>query len=378
MAAPAHTLEARTARLDAQMRDLVEGQSTPGIVALILQNGRLVHSRAVGTREPGGTAPIGTDDLFRYASMTKPVTSVAVLILAEEGRIGLDDPLDRHLPQFGSLRVRQADGTLVPVDRTPAIRDLLTHTAGFSYNIMNRPGIVNAYRDVDVGDGLSDLGVTTEEAMGRLAAAPLAYQPGAEWHYSLATDVLGALVERVTGQSLGEFVARRIAGPLGLNTWAFNAVSATRDRFVPLTRPAQVTGALGTGVVPVTAAERVPLPITGGEALIDPERIFSATAYHSGGAGLSGDTRDYARFAQMLLNGGELDGVRILAPETVRRMTENQIGELPVAVRGPGWGFGLGVAVLTDPTMANTGCRRAATAGTASTARSSGSTRGPE
>src|SRR4051812_34506094 len=144
MPTPADALEARTARLDAQMRQLVEGRSTPGILALILQDGRSVHCRAIGVRESGGTAPISPDDLFRYASMTKPVTSVAILMLIEEGQIGLDDPLDRHLPEFGSLRVQLPDSTVVPATRTPTVRDLLTHTAGFSYNFMNRPGVVEA------------------------------------------------------------------------------------------------------------------------------------------------------------------------------------------------------------------------------------------
>ena len=215
LASFARTPEARTAHLDAAMRQLVEGRSTPGVVALILQDGRPVYSRAIGAREPGGQAPIGADDLFRYASMTKPVTLVAALILVEEGRIGLEDPLDKHLPQFGSLRVRQPDGSLVPANRPPTIRELLTHTAGFSYNFMNRPGTVEAYREARVVDGLSDPEVTTEEAMRRLAAAPLAYQPGAEWHYSLATDVLGAVVEKGTERPLGSFVAERIARPLG-------------------------------------------------------------------------------------------------------------------------------------------------------------------
>src|SRR5918998_5102348 len=355
MPAPSDAMEARTARVDAKMRELVEGGSTPGIIALILKDGRTLHSRAVGVREPGGTAPIGADDLFRYASMTKPVTSVAVLMLIEEGRLGLNDPLGRHLPQFGAMRVRRPDGALAPAARTPSLRDLLTHTAGFSYNIMNRPGVVDAYREAGVGDGTSNAGVTTEEAMRRLASAPLAFEPGAEWHYSLATDVLGAVVERVGGRPLGDFIAERIARPLGLRTWTFAAAPEARDRFVPLTRPARVTGALGTGTVPVTAAERVPLPLTRGQALIDPEAIFAAAGYQSGGVGMGGDTRDYARFAQMLLEGGELDGVRILRPETVRRMTENHTGALPVALRGPGWGFGLGVAVLLDPAAANTG-----------------------
>ncbi len=352
-AAFARTPEARTAHLDAQLRQLVEGRSTPGIVAMVLQDGRTVYSRSFGVREPGGTAPIGTDDLFRYASMTKPVTSVAALILVEEGRIGLDDPVDKHLPHFGSLRVRQPDGSLVPANRPPTIRELLTHTAGFSYNFMHRPGIVEAYREARVVDGLADPEVTTEEAMRRLAAAPLAFQPGTEWHYSLATDVLGAVVEKVTDRPLGSFVAERIARPLGLESWVFRATPGMRDRFVPVTRPAQPTLALGTGFVPVTAAERVPFPATRGEALLDPERAFSATAYHSGGAGMSGTAQDYARFCQMLLNGGELDGARILRPETLRQMTTNLTGDM-VTLRGPGWGFGLGVAVVTDPAAAKT------------------------
>jgi CubicO group peptidase (beta-lactamase class C family) len=352
-AALARTPEARAARLDAQMRQLVEGRSTPGVVALILQDGRPVYSRAVGTREPGGQAPIGTDDLFRYASMTKPVTSAAALILVEEGRIGLDDPVDKHLPQFASLSVRQPDGSLVPASRPPTIRELLTHTAGFSYNFMNRPGTVETYRENRVVDGLADPEVTTEEAMRRLAAAPLAYQPGAEWHYSLATDVLGAVVEKAANRPLGSFVAERIARPLGLESWVFRATPGLRERFVPVTRPAQPTGTLGTGFVPVAAAERVPFPSTRGEALLDPGRAFSTTAYHSGGGGMSGSVQDYARFAQMLLNGGELDGARILRPETVRQMTTNLTGDM-ATLRGPGWGFGLGTSVVTDPAAAKT------------------------
>jgi CubicO group peptidase (beta-lactamase class C family) len=353
-AALARTPEARNAGLDAALRGLVENRSTPGIAVLILQDGRPVYSRSVGAREPGGSAPIGAADMVRLASMTKAVTSVAAMILVEEGRIGLDDPISRHLPEFAELRVRQADGTLVPATRPPTVRELLTHTAGFSYNFMNRPGIVDAYREARVSDGLAEPELSAAEAMRRLAAAPLAFQPGTEWHYSLATDVLGALVERVTGGTLGAFVAERIARPLRIESWVFDAPAAERPRFVPVTRPAQVTGALGTGYVPVTATEAVPFPTTRGTAVLDPERAFSPTAYHSGGGGMSGTLGDYARFAQMLLNGGELDGARILRVETVRQMTANATGAMPT-LRGPGWGFGLGFGVVTDPAEAKTG-----------------------
>lgn len=190
--------------------------------------------------------------------------------------------------------------------------------------------------------------------MRRLASAPLAYQPGAEWHYSLATDVLGAVIEQVTGQSLGAFVTERIARPLRLDSWVFSAPASQRERFVTVTRPAQVTGALGTGFVTVASPDPVPYPLTSGVALLDPERVFSPTAYNSGGGGMSGSIGDYARFGQMLLNGGELDGTRILKPETVAMITSNQVGSIPVTLRGPGWGFGLGVLMVTDPVAAKT------------------------
>jgi CubicO group peptidase (beta-lactamase class C family) len=281
------------------------------------------------------------------------VTSVAAMILVEEGRIGLDDPVARHLPAFANLQVRRADGTLAAPERAPTVRDLLTHTAGFSYNFMNRTGLVDLYRAAGVTDGLADPDVSTAEAMRRLASVPLGYQPGTSWEYSLATDVLGAVVEKAANRPLGSFVAERIARPLGLESWVFRATPGLRERFVPVTRPAQPTGTLGTGFVPVAAAERVPFPSTRGEALLDPGRAFSTTAYHSGGGGMSGSVQDYARFAQMLLNGGELDGARILRPETVRQMTTNLTGDM-ATLRGPGWGFGLGTSVVTDPAAAKT------------------------
>jgi CubicO group peptidase (beta-lactamase class C family) len=203
--------ETRNAKLDEILRGLVEGHSTPGIVVLILQDGRPVYSRSVGVREVGSAAPIGENDIFRLASMTKAVTSVAAVILVEQGKIGLDDPVSRFLPEFAKLRVRGPDGVEGPASRPPTIRELLTHTAGFSYNFMNNPRLVDAYREARVTDGLDQPEVTTAEAMQRLASVPLGYQPGTGWEYSLATDVLGAVIEKVTGASLGAFVTERIA-----------------------------------------------------------------------------------------------------------------------------------------------------------------------
>jgi CubicO group peptidase (beta-lactamase class C family) len=343
--------EARIAKLDETLRGLVEGRSTPGIVVLILQNGRPVYSRSVGVREVGSAALIGENDMFRLASMTKAVTSVAAMILVEQGKIGLDDPVSRFLPEFSKLRVRGADGTEGPASRPPMIRELLTHTAGFSYNFMNNPRLVDAYREARVTDGLDQPEVTTAEAMQRLASVPLGYQPGIGYEYSLATDVLGAIIEKVTEVSLEAFVTEQIAKPLRIQSFVFNVPETLRSRFVQVTRPAQVTGALGMGYVPVTGAEAVPFPASKGTANLDPNRAFSPTAYNSGGAGMTGTIGDYARFLQMLLNEGELDGARVLRAETVRQMTQNATGSLPT-LRGPGWGFTLGFGIITDPAAA--------------------------
>jgi len=349
--APAFSPEARNAKLDQVLRELVEGHSTPGIVVLILQNGQPVYSRGVGVREVGSVALIGETDMFRLASMTKAVTSVAAMILIEEGKIGLNDPVSRFLPEFANLRVRGPDGTEGPASRPPTIRELLTHTAGFSYNFINNPRLINAYRDARVTDGLDQPEVTTAEAMRRLASVPLGYQPGTGWEYSLATDVLGAVIEKVSGASLGAFVTERIARPLHIQNFVFSAPENIRSKFVQVTRPAQVTGALGTGYVPVVGLEAVPFPATKGTANLDPNRAFSPTAYNSGGGGMSGTIGDYSRFLQMLLNEGELDGARVLRADTVRQMTQNATGNMPT-LRGPGWGYTLGFGILIDPAAA--------------------------
>ena len=351
--AQAFSPEARNAKLDETLKGLVEGKSTPGIMVLVLQNGRPVYKNSVGVREVGGTAPIGENDMFRLASMTKAVTSVAAMILVEQGKIGLDDPVSKFLPEFSNLQVRGPDGSAGPASRPPTIRELLTHTSGLSYNFINNPRLIDAYREARVTDGLAQPEVTTAEAMKRLASAPLGYQPGTGWEYSLATDVLGAVIEKVTGGSLEAFVVERIAKPLGIKSFVFNAPESTRASFVQATRPAQVTGALGTGYVVLTGSEAVPFPATKGTANLDPTRAFSPTAYNSGGGGMSGTMGDYARFLQMLLNEGELDGARVLKAETVKQMTQNATGDKPT-LRGPGWGFTLGFGIVVDPAAAKT------------------------
>lgn len=350
-AAFAFSPEVRNAKLDDIVKGLVEGRSTPGVVVLIMQDGKPTYRKSFGVREVGSQAAIGESDMFRLASMTKAVTSVAMMILVDEGKVALDDPVSKFLPEFASLKVRGAEGGEVAAVRPPTIRELLTHTAGLSYNFINNPRLVDGYRAARVTDGLDQPELTTAEAMKRLAAAPLGYQPGTSWEYSLATDVAGAVIEKASGGSLGAFVAERIARPLKLDSFVFNAPESGKARFIQVTRPAEVTGALGTGYVPVTAAESVPYPVTKGMSSLDPNRAFAAGAYNSGGAGMSGTIGDYARFLQMLLNGGELDGARILKAETAQQMTRNAVGEMKT-LRGPGWGHSLGFGVLTDPAAA--------------------------
>jgi CubicO group peptidase (beta-lactamase class C family) len=340
----------RTAAVDAAVSQLVDGNSTPGVVVLILQDGQPIYQRAHGLREAGG-APIAMTDMFRLASMTKVVTSTAALMLVDQRRLNLDDPVSRHLPEFANLRVRQADGSLAATERAPTIRDLMNHTAGFSYSFMNAPGVVAAYRDAGVTDGLAT-SLSSEEAARRLAAAPLRHQPGREFHYSLATDVLGWVIERVSGQRLGDFIAERIARPLNLTAFAFRLPASEAPRFVPVNRPAEPRLALGLGVAPLRAAQDVAFPATGGSALLDPNRPFGS-GYDSGGGGMVGNITDYARFLNMLARGGEIDGVRILQPETVKLMAENQTGSM-ATLRGPGWGHSLGAGVLLDPAAART------------------------
>ncbi|KAA2214204.1 serine hydrolase domain-containing protein [Teichococcus oryzae] len=344
----------RQAVLDAALRQQVESGKVGAISALVVrQDGTVLYSGAAGPLSFGGGEPVRPDSLFRLASMTKPITSVAILQLVEQGSIRLDDPVGRFLPEFRNLRVLaprpgEPERT-VPAERQPTVRDLLRHTAGFSYGFLNRPGVVDAYRRLGVDDGLAEPRRGLADNMRRLAAAPLAMQPGSAWHYSLATDVLGAIVARASGLPLDAYVANHISAPLGLTSLAFRVPLADQPRMVTALYP-DPSGALQ----PMGSSQRVPYPLTGGYWMGDPIRAFSDGAYPSGGAGASSTIGDYARFARMLLNGGELDGRRILKAETVAEMTRPQTGGMAIDLRGPGHDFGYGVSVLTDPGAAKT------------------------
>jgi len=307
------------------LEKLVEGGEIAGGVALVARHGKVAFVAPFGRRDLDSPEPMTEDTIFAIASMTKPMTCVAVMTLVEAGKLGLDDPVGDHLPEMKELRVigdAQADAgdevATVPSGRPVTIRDLLSHTSGFAYGgvLANDPRLRRVYDRAGVqGRGLK----TIAEQAERLAQVPLAHQPGARWTYGLGHDILGRLVEVVSGQPFDAYLRQRIFDPLDLHDTSFEVPEAKRDRVATIYRAALLGGKL------------TPLP-----------RSFGSKTFFSGGGGLFSTARDYARFAQMLLNGGELDGVRILKPETIALMTSNQIGDHTAFVLFKyGLGFGL-------------------------------------
>lgn len=319
----------RLARVAAVMRERVAAGRMPGGVLLIARKGQVVLEEAIGVLDPKTSAPMSKDAIFRIHSMTKPITSAAVMMLVEEGKVQLTDLASKYFPELKTLQVgvekRSPDGTavleLVPAQREMTIQDLLRHTSGLTYGIFGKSLVKDEYlkAKVDARD------VTSDELIARLAKVPLHFQPGTTWEYSRSTDVLGVLIERVSGQSLEAFLKQRILGPLKMKETGFWVEDASQHA-----RIAQ----------PFAVDPETKLPV-------DLADVRSKPTYFSGGGGLVSTARDYLRFAQAMLNGGTLDGARILSPHTVRLMTSDHTGGIrgPGYVPGPGHGFGLGFAV---------------------------------
>ena len=282
------------------------------------------------------------DTLFRIASMTKPITSVAVLMLVEEGKLGLSDPVDRWLPELAKPRVlRDPAGSLArttPAPRPITVRDLLTHRSGLAYAFTSTGPLSKALTDAGLLGSSST--ISPDEWMKRLGKLPLAYAPGTRWHYSLSTDVLGVLVERASGMPFPEFLRTRLFEPLGMHDTGFSVPAGKLDRLATLYALDPKTGAVAATDTP---------PNT---------RLVSVPAFASGGGGLVSTADDYLRFARMLLGKGQLDGARILSPRMVERMTTNHLSDeqrkIPFLGMDfwAGQGFGLGVSVVDDPTRA--------------------------
>ncbi|MDP1738754.1 MAG: serine hydrolase domain-containing protein [Caulobacter sp.] len=328
----------RLARLDAAMEALVDNGRLPGVVTLLARHGKIVAVNAYGLKDVATGAPITEDTIFRMYSQTKPVTGVAMMILYEEGRWKLDEPVVKYIPEFTGLQVFKgldADGKpiLEPIARSATMRELLTHTAGFAYGLITDNPVDKAYRDSAM------LRAPTLQAMVEEAGKlPLASQPGTEWRYSIAVDIQGYIIEKLSGQSLPDFMQSRIFGPLSMTDTAFWAPPEKMGRFATLYM--------------VNPKERTIVPAEGFMVL----PVEKPPTAASGGGGLVSTLRDYTRFAQMLLNGGELDGVRILSPATIRLMASNHLTDAQLAGNpiGPGVGFGLDVAVIMDPARAGT------------------------
>ncbi len=310
-----------TCPIEAVLAAEIDAGRLPGAVLHVMRDGHLIHRLALGRRDPASAGPMPDDAIFRIYSMTKPLVSVAILILMEEGRLHLADPLHAYLPAFAAMTVATPAGP-IPAARPIRLHDLMTHTSGLSY------GPRTAAAPIPV----NPRALAPADFIARLAATPLAHQPGTTWEYGFSTDVLGLVIEHITGMPLADFLYARLFAPLGMSGTGFHLTDAHRLA-EPFTRD----------------------PLSGA-AWLDPSQTFDPAIpplMASGGAGALSTASDYLRFARMLLAGGTLDGARILSPATVRLMTADHLGTriatpIPVgeaALQSPGYGFGLGVAV---------------------------------
>ena len=325
---------ARLARLTGAFQKEIANKKLPGVVMMVSRRGRLVYSTALGLRDPKGTDPMRTNSLFRIYSMTKPIVSVGAMLLVEDGTLLLTDPVSKWLPAFKDVKVSTATGE-VAAERPMTVQDLLRHTAGLPYGELTQNAAV---KDALAKAGLFKPGViefdardmTGAEQVERLSKIPLLYQPGSTWEYSLASDLLGRVIEAASGKRLGDFLSERIFKPLKMTDTAFWVSEANKGR---LAEPFETDAVAGTPI-----------------KLID---VSKQPGNDSGGAGAVSTGGDYLRFAQMLANGGTLDGQRIMSRTTLKLMTSDHLGSrLPLAATPGGmvlgastYTFGLGFAV---------------------------------
>lgn len=334
----------RLERLHALMQQTVDQKQIAGIVTILARHGRVVDYRTYGVSDLASGKAIAKDAIFRDFSMTKPVTGVAMMILYEQGKWLPSDPISKYIPEFAHLKVYKgmdADGKMILVDpdHAPTMRELMTHTAGFSYGFFGDTPVDKMYRDANLFASAN-----LKEFIERLAKIPLLYQPGQGWTYSMSMDIEGYIVEKLSGQSLPDFDRDHIFKPLGMRDAGFYVPADKRNRFVTLYR----TGPNGELLADASASRR------SGDYDVQPPMP-------SGGGGMVSTAEDYYRFATMLLNGGELNGQRILSPATVRLMTSNHVptelltGKFGIGaqVMRPGFGYGYNGAVVFDPPEAN-------------------------
>jgi CubicO group peptidase (beta-lactamase class C family) len=323
---------AKLAKVTAAIKAEIGKNRYPGAVALVARRGKVAYFEAVGQLDPKSGAPMTKDAIFRLYSMTKPFTSVAAMMLLEDGRILLNDPVSKYLPPLANRQVAvpQYDAatgkltyTLVPAEREITLQDLLRHTSGMVYGSFTANARV---KELYAKESVDWDNITPAEQIQRLSKVPLAHQPGTAWEYGLSTDVMGRVIEAVTGTTLGKFLDERLFAPLKMTDTSFVVPNGKGAR---LAQPVEKDPVSGT-------------PVT----LLD---VTVAQKNDAGGAGSAGTAADYARFCQMLLSGGQLDGVRLLGRATVAQMTSDHVGDMKVVMPTlRGYGFGLGFAVRKE------------------------------
>lgn len=314
----------------------VDSSEFAGIVVLVMRDGKLVTVDTAGYQDAALRIPMGADAIFRIASMTKAITSAGVLTLVEDGKIVLSDPLSKFLPAFRDMKVVVVDSSssngvsFVAANRPITIHDLLTHTAGFTYAAFNDGTVPDAYRKAGIIEGRAPSDTLLADNIERLARLPLVDQPGHAFHYGMSIDVLGRIIEVVSGESLDHFLETRLFAPLEMTDTYFLVPDAKRSRIVtPYTRE-------NRSLRPVRNPEMFGHAIVGGVG-------SRGSRYLSGGVGLYSTAADYARFLKMLLDGGTLDHQRVLSPNTVLLMTTAVVHDI-----GPGRGYGLGIGVMEN------------------------------
>jgi CubicO group peptidase (beta-lactamase class C family) len=327
----------RLKRLDAGMKAIVDNKQLAGVATLVTRHGQVVQQMTYGQADLASNTPLQKDTIVRLYSMTKPITGVAMMMLYEEGRWKPSDPISRYIPEFKDLKVFKsldADGKPVAElpGHPPTMGELMSHTAGFTYGLFGSTPVDKMYMQANpLAAG------SLKEFIDKIAPLPLAYEPGQGWVYSVSVDIQGYLVEKLSGQPFADFLRERIFEPLGMNDTAF---------FVPQNKLSRLAT-----VYQLTAQGLAPMPR-------DPD-VSTPPGFPSGGGGLYSTGGDYLRFAQMLANRGELNGVRILAPSSVALMTSNHVPEAVIASgkfgiglyrQQPGFGFGFDVAIYEEPT----------------------------
>src|SRR5579864_4489222 len=342
---------ARLERIKPVMQSYVDKRGFSGISTLLARHNQVIHFEQVGWQDRESHTPLSAETIYRIYSMTKPIVCVALMTLFEQGRFQLFDPVAKFIPGFAKLRVleRTASGTReVDLVRPVTIRDLFTHTAGLTYHFLEDSPVSEMYRQAQLGAPAN----TLEAMIGELTRVPLAFQPGTRWHYSVAIDVIAYLIEILSGQPLQQFLAEHLFEPLGMSDTGFSVAPEKRDRIATM---------YGNPDVALNSISQIFMAAMNGfNERIPVDETYPADNTHSfarGGHGLFSTSGDYLRFAQMLLNRGELDKARILSPKIVDFMHLNHLSPalLPMELAGQpslGYGFGLGSRVLLNPAAA--------------------------